>query len=187
MHPALPYVVIAGLIVTWTAETLTTPGPVPPPQTITWAYTRPGDKPDVMLSDGIRAATFRVDAALYGLNRRLDVDALLETHARCGCVRLMTDTVQAGGASQKSALLRLQASGIPVKSDRHAGLMHLKAVSVDLAVLYEGSFNATDSASLVNDEVLFRLAAPEAAQAFSTEFDAMWSDARRYRDWSPAE
>ncbi len=139
-----------------------------------------------MLSDGIRAATSRVDAALYGLNRQLDVDALIEAQQRCGCVRLMTDTTQAGGRSQKAALTRLLAAGVPIKSDRHAGLMHLKVVAVDQAVVYEGSFNPTDPASISNDEVLFRLASPEAAQAFGEEFDTMWNDAQHYRDWSPA-
>jgi phosphatidylserine/phosphatidylglycerophosphate/cardiolipin synthase-like enzyme len=153
---------------------------------ITMAFTQHGDHPDVLLANGVDQASARVDAALYGLNRKLDVDALINAQGRCKCVRLITDATQAGGASQKAALIRIQQAGIPVKADRHQGLMHMKAVAIDGNVLYEGSFNATDPASMVNDEVLFRIASSELARAFGDEFDTMWNDARRYRDWTPS-
>jgi phosphatidylserine/phosphatidylglycerophosphate/cardiolipin synthase-like enzyme len=150
------------------------------------SFTQHGDHPDVVLADGINKAGTRVDAALYGLNRPLDVDALINAYARCKCVRLISDATQSGGAGQKASLTRMQQAGIPIKVDHHAGLMHMKVVAVDQSAIYEGSFNATGPASTVNDEVLFAIASPELATAFGAEFDTMWNDARRYGDWSPS-
>jgi phosphatidylserine/phosphatidylglycerophosphate/cardiolipin synthase-like enzyme len=147
------------------------------------AFTQHGDHPDVLLAEGIRAAQMRVDVAMYAINNPGDVDAIIDAQAACGCVRLISDRTQSGGASQRAALTKIKAAGVPVKVDAHAGIMHLKLIEVDLTTVYEGSFNATTAAATINDEVLFRIASPEIAQAVADQFDAMWNDGRRFVNW----
>lgn len=148
-------------------------------------FTQQGQHPDAVLSEGIRAGTSEVYAALYAIDRPAIVQALIDQQAQCGCVRLLSDATQSGGAAQKAALTRLDAAGVPIKIDSHAGIMHLKLVVVDRQVVFEGSFNATTAASTINDEALFRLVAPDVAVQARDELDAMWNDARRFRTWRP--
>lgn len=149
------------------------------------AFTQNGDHPDVLLAEGIDRAQNRVDAALYALNRAVDVDALVNAQTRCGCVRLISDVTQSGQASQKAALLTIRAAGVPIRVDHHTGIMHEKLVMVDLVTVYGGSFNPTNAASVSNDEVLFRIDSPQVAEAVGTQFDQMWNDPARFVDWAP--
>jgi phosphatidylserine/phosphatidylglycerophosphate/cardiolipin synthase-like enzyme len=161
------------------------PAPSTPP-VVQEYFTQRGEHPDTVLANGIGSANSRVDAALYAVNRASIVDALASKHQACGCVRLISDATQSGGAEQKAAITRLYQAGVPVKIDHHSGIMHLKLVIVDQQTVYEGSFNATNAASTINDEVLFRIDNPEIATAASAEFETMWADSRRFADWTPA-
>lgn len=160
------------------------------PAGIQWVFTQAGDHPDAVMVDGINSATTQVDAALYAVNRPTIVQALIDAQGRCQCVRLISDRTQAGGKAQKAALLAIQQAGVPVKIDRHTGIMHMKVIEVDGVTVFEGSFNATNAASTINDEILVRLDSADAATGFAAEYDAMWNDPNRFRDWvdtTPAE
>lgn len=150
----------------------------------TW-FTQLGGHPDVVLATGIDAGKSEIDAAFYAINRSNDVNALAGAQARCKCVRLISDAGESKGASQIAALTVLRNAGVPIKIDTHTGIMHLKLVVIDKSVVYEGSFNDTNAASTVNDEVLFRVASTDVAQSSALEFDRMWNDMSRFTDWNP--
>jgi phosphatidylserine/phosphatidylglycerophosphate/cardiolipin synthase-like enzyme len=152
---------------------------------LTWAFTQAGDHPDVMLAEGFAAARTEINAALYAFNRQADVDAFSAAQQRCHCARLISDAQQSGLVDQRAALAFLSVSGVPIKVDAHTGLMHLKLVEIDRQVVYEGSFNVTNAASTVNDEILVRVSSARFAAAAAAQFDAMWNDTRRFRDWVP--
>lgn len=69
---------------------------------------------------------------------------------------------------------------IPIKENTYAGLMHLKMTVVDDKVVAVGSFNYTESASTINDEVLLVLRDSALAKEFDGEFNAMWHNAKDY-------
>jgi phosphatidylserine/phosphatidylglycerophosphate/cardiolipin synthase-like enzyme len=152
---------------------------------VEWAYhAEDNQQPDVLMQQTIDSARTEVDVAMYAINRAIDVQALANAQQRCGCVRLISDREQSQSSDgQATALASLKAAGVPIKVDSHSGLMHLKVVEVDRAVMLAGSFNATNAASTINDEILLRIGSTAAATAFAQEFDKMWADTRRFKDW----
>lgn len=149
-----------------------------------WFRAEAQDAPDVALANAIGEARSEVDAAIYALNRPVDVQALQAAYGRCECVRIITDAEQSkSDPKQTAALDQLQAAGVPIKVDSHTGLMHMKVVTIDRRAILEGSFNWTNAASTVNDEVLFRINSTEAASAFANDFDQMWNDPKRFKVW----
>jgi len=166
------------------------PSPTTGNATVSWSFTQSKDPtlqhPDVKLSDGLKTATTEVDAAIYAINRPEDVTALIEAQQRCSCVRIISDAVQSKGPTQIPALTQLHQAGIPIKIDSHTGIMHLKVAEIDRRVVYEGSFNWTNSASSVNDEILVKVESVQMATSFANLFDNMWNDTRRFKDWAPS-
>ena len=149
-------------------------------------FTQAAEHPDTVLSNDILATRYRLDAAFYAINRPVIIDAIVMTHKRCGCVRLISDAVQSGLRDQAAALTSIHQAGVPIKVDSHAGIMHMKMAIIDGSRVDEGSFNATNAASTINDEVLFRIESSEIAGLSHAEFDVMWTDSRRFRDWPTA-
>lgn len=152
---------------------------------LTWAFTQQGQHPDRLMIAGIDQAASRVDAALYAFNNTQIAQALVSAEQRCNCVRLISDRTQSGGKSQVAVLTTVHAAGIPVRTDTHTGIMHMKMIVIDDKTVFEGSFNATTAASTVNDEILVRIDQPKMAHAFGLEFDTMWTDTKRFHDWMP--
>lgn len=152
---------------------------------VEWAFhAEDNQQPDVLMAQTIDQARTEVDVAMYALNRAVDVKAMSDAQARCQCVRLISDREQSASSDgQATALAGLKAAGVPIKVDSHSGLMHMKVVEVDRSVVLAGSFNATNAASTINDEILLRIGSVATAQAFADEYDRMWSDTRRFRDW----
>ena len=85
---------------------------------------------------------------------------------------------------QTAALRELQAAGVPIKTNHHSGLMHLKmAVRSDAVAL--GSFNWTNNAEMLNDEVFGIFTDSEQVARAAWVFDSMWGDASRFVPWHP--
>jgi len=74
-------------------------------------------------------------------------------------------------------------AGIPIKINRHDGLMHMKQVVVDDQVNTSGSMNQTSSAALYNDERLDILSDAASTQRAKEKFLKMWDDLARYENW----
>lgn len=104
--------------------------------------------------DLTREADKYVYFAVYTFTRTDIKDALLAAKYRGLDVRGITDRDQYKGLEpQKKIIDELVKAGIPVATQDHLGIMHLKVIVTDKGFA-SGSFNWTASATNINDEVL---------------------------------
>jgi phosphatidylserine/phosphatidylglycerophosphate/cardiolipin synthase-like enzyme len=155
--------------------------PVPETSPVELYFPQAGDQADKTLAEFIKGPTDQLRLAIYSLNRPVIVAAILEVKDR---VRLITDHVQSFGHGQLAALRELQAAGVPIKVNHHSGLMHLK-MAIRQDVVAFGSFNWTNNAEALNDEVLGIFTDGEQIARAAWVFDCMWNDAARFTDWHP--
>lgn len=69
-------------------------------------------------------------------------------------------------------------SGLDVRSDGNAGLMHHKVIIIDEEIVVTGSYNFTNSAETRNDENLVIIYNDQVAQVFLQEFQRMLAQAQ---------
>lgn len=129
----------------------------------------------------IDRARHSVDIAVYQLNDPRLIDAVERAYRRGVAVRLITDRAQAEDPFTAPAIERLLLLGIPVRVNDHAGLMHLKILVVDGLRAAVGSFNWTETAAYINEEVLMLIDDPAAVRTFSAALQAIWDDDVHYR------
>lgn len=102
----------------------------------------------------IQNADQYVHFAIYTFTREDIKDALLGAHHRGLDVRGIIDREQSQRIdSQKKIHKELVAAGIPIYSQDHSAIMHLKVLVTDKEYV-SGSFNWTASATNLNDEIL---------------------------------
>jgi len=143
----------------------------------------PEDRPADRLVALYDEARHSIDLAMYGLTYPPVVRALVAAKKRGVDVRVITDRGKLDDQKQRAALETLRLAGIPIKVNRHDGLMHLKQVVVDDRVNTSGSMNQTTSAARYNDERLDILHDPVSTQRAKEKFLKMWADHSRYEDW----
>jgi phosphatidylserine/phosphatidylglycerophosphate/cardiolipin synthase-like enzyme len=144
-------------------------------------WTFAGNDQEQLLIDVINSSKKTLDIAIYSLT---DVDvlaAIKDAKKRGVSVRIITDKTQAGGKSQTEALKILGSAGIPTKINSHSGLMHIKMTIADNNVATTGSFNYSASASETNDEILMVIRNKDVAKNFTSQFESMWKDDKRYK------
>ena len=146
---------------------------------VEWTFV--GADEEKLLIDVIRSAKTSLDIAIYSLTDPDIVGAIRDAKKRGVAVRLITDKQQAGGASQTEALKILGSAGVPIKLNSHSGLMHLKMTIADKKIGTTGSFNYSKSASESNDEVLMVIRNADVAKSFSSQFESMWKDTKRFK------
>lgn len=129
-----------------------------------------------------RAARY-VYVAVYGLTSPLAVKALVEAKQRGLDVRVITDRERAADEKQQVALSTLRLAGVPVKVNRHDGLMHLKQVVIDDEVNTNGSMNHTTSGNRYNDERLDVIRDRAISIKAREKFLSMWKDEERFEEW----
>jgi HKD family nuclease len=147
---------------------------------VEWSFTQAGQHPERQLIQVINSAQKSLDIAIYSLTYPDIVDAIKKAKQRGVEVRIITDSIQSGGKTQKEALKLLGSAGIPIKMNTHSGLMHLKMTVADGKIGTTGSFNYTKSASTTNDEMLIVFRDESVAQSFQTQFQRMWSDTKGF-------
>ncbi len=104
----------------------------------------------------IDAARTHVYFAIYTFTLDSVADALIRAKKRGVEVRGLVDAEQAGSSYSKPVIAKLIAAGIPIVTQRHpsgTGIMHLKTLVTDDAYV-TGSFNWTNSANTINDELI---------------------------------
>jgi phosphatidylserine/phosphatidylglycerophosphate/cardiolipin synthase-like enzyme len=143
-------------------------------------FTRADQHPDKALIDVINASIQILDIAIYSLTHPDIVAAIKGAKDRGVTVRLITDKVQSEGKVQAEAMKILGSAGIPMKINKHGGLMHLKVTIADKKVATTGSFNYSKAASTTNDEVLMVIRDPEVAKSFTEQFERMWNDTKGF-------
>lgn len=147
---------------------------------IVWAFTQANQHPERELIALIDGAKETLDIAIYSLTHPDIVQAIKKAHQRGVAVRIITDRSQLSGKTQGEAVKLLGSAGIPMKVNKHDGLMHLKMTIADKKKASTGSFNYSKAASTRNDEMLVVIDNPTIAGAFADEFERMWNDNDRF-------
>jgi phosphatidylserine/phosphatidylglycerophosphate/cardiolipin synthase-like enzyme len=143
----------------------------------------PEDKPADRLVALYEGAQHGIYIATYGLTYPPVVKALVAAKKRGVDVRVITDRGKLDDRNQRAALDALRLAGVPIKINRHDGLMHMKQVVVDDRVNTSGSMNQTSSAAFYNDERLDIFHDAASTQRAKEKFLKMWADHPRYEDW----
>jgi phosphatidylserine/phosphatidylglycerophosphate/cardiolipin synthase-like enzyme len=128
-------------------------------------------------------ATQYIYVAVYGLTFPPAVKALVAAEKRGVDVRVITDRQRLDDPKQRAAVSALREAGIPVKINRHDGLMHLKQVVVDDEVNANGSMNHTTSGNRYNDERLDVIRDHAISVKAREKFVSMWNDRIRFEEW----
>ena len=143
----------------------------------------PEDEPLRRVAQIYDHATRYVFVAVYGLTSPLAVKALVAAMKRGVDVRVITDRGRLDDAKQRAALSTLRQAGIPIKVNRHDGLMHLKQVAVDDEINTNGSMNHTTSGNRYNDERLDVIRDYALTVRAREKFLSMWKDEERFEEW----
>ena len=120
---------------------------------VDYYFPRAGADVQTQLISVIKSANKTLDIAVYSFTDQKIANAVIDDEKRGVAVRVITDKTESSNSYQKQLLQTLKDAGIPVKINKHSGLMHLKVTIVDTTECTTGSFNYTKSAEQRNDEV----------------------------------
>ena len=147
-------------------------------------YYAPEDQPVDRVVALYTHARRYVFVAVYGLTAPSVVKALVEAKRRGLDVRVITDRERLQDPKQHTAVSALRLAGIPIKINRHEGLMHLKQVVIDDVINASGSANQTTSGNRYNDERLDVITDARLTAQARKKFVAMWNDSQRFESWT---
>ncbi|MDB5244655.1 MAG: hypothetical protein JWN18_525 [Parcubacteria group bacterium] len=111
------------------------------------------DKEIIALIEGAKSY---INFAMYEFTLKDIADALVAAKKRGIVVRGLVDSGEGANSYDKPIIDELLAAGIPVVTEKHPsgnGIMHIKAIVTDQAYAI-GSYNWTNSATTINDEIL---------------------------------
>ncbi|MCS6896985.1 MAG: phospholipase D-like domain-containing protein [Nitrospira sp.] len=146
----------------------------------------PEDRPLHRVVGAYEQATQYIYVAVYGVTFPPAIRALLVAHKRGVDVRVITDRQRMNDSKQRAAMTALREAGVPVKVNRHDGLMHLKQVVIDDRITISGSMNHTGSGNRYNDERLDIIRDRDLSIKARNKFLSMWRDQNRFEDWKPS-
>lgn len=151
---------------------------------IDYVFTSEGQKPDQLIMNLINQSQATLDVAIYNLSRESIIQALVEAQKRGVQVHILTDKTKVEKKSQIKALQALIDAGAMIKVNTFEGKMHEKMLIADRKIATVGSFNYTDESSEDNDEVLVAIHDTNLAEQWTTIFNNMWNDDKRYQIWT---
>ncbi|KAJ2708398.1 hypothetical protein H4R19_004763 [Coemansia spiralis] len=126
----------------------------------------------VQLLDSARSS---LDICVFNITDNDLARAIGKAHARGVAVRIITDDDQLSCKGNDVERLNVE-DGVPFKTDNDPSkFMHSKFVVVDKRTVWAGSFNWTVGARKSNNESVICTNDPGTAQAFSAEFEQLWS------------
>ncbi|KAJ2766001.1 hypothetical protein IWQ57_004550, partial [Coemansia nantahalensis] len=126
----------------------------------------------VQLLDSARSS---LDICVFNITDDELARAIAKAKDRGVDVRIITDDEQLSCKGNDVERLRDQ-GGVPFKTDNDPSkFMHSKFAVVDRRTVWAGSFNWTVSARRSNNESVICTNDPATAQAFSAEFERLWS------------
>lgn len=129
---------------------------VPPKGSVRVIYSLDQKQNDKELIALIESATSHVYFAIYEFTLRDVADALVAAKKRGLDVRGLVDSGESSNSYDRPIIQMLVEAGIPVETERHPdgnGIMHIKLLVTDGAYAF-GSYNWTNSATTINDEIL---------------------------------
>ncbi|MBI3595257.1 MAG: hypothetical protein HY200_09895 [Nitrospirae bacterium] len=97
-------------------------------------------------------------------------------------VRVITDAGELENKNTHRAVKALLEAEIPVKVNRHDGLMHIKQSVIDEHANTSGSFNQTWTADHLNDERLDIITDSLNTKKAKEKFLSMWNDSGNFKD-----
>ncbi|KXK02747.1 hypothetical protein FBQ96_15165 [Nitrospirales bacterium NOB] len=147
-------------------------------------YYAPEDQPIDRVAALYDRATTYIYASVYGLTAPAVVKSLVEAKRRGVDVRVITDRERLTDPKQQRALNTLRLAGVPVRINRHDGLMHMKQAVIDDRINTSGSANYTTSGNRYNDERLDVITDAAVTTKARRKFLSMWNDQARFEDWS---
>src|SRR3989344_3272397 len=134
------------------AQTVT----APPASSVRVVYSLDQKQNDKELIALIDNAKSRVYFAIYTFTLPSIADALVAAKKRGVDVRGVVDSEQSSNSYGAPITKKLLAAGIPVVPEKHVtgnGIMHIKLLVTEQAYAF-GSYNWTNSATTINDEIL---------------------------------
>ena len=128
----------------------------PPSGSIRVVYSLDQKQNDKEIIALIEAAKSRIYFAMYEFTLKDIADALVAAKKRGVEVRGLVDAGESANSYDRPIIKELTDAGISVVTEKHAtgnGIMHIKAIVTDSAYAL-GSYNWTNSATTLNDEIL---------------------------------
>ncbi len=131
----------------------------------------PDENCDEKLRKFILSAKSSLDVAIFDINRKAIVDAIVEMHDKVK-VRLVVNRKLAKDSAP--AIARFKENKMFVRVGKQKGIMHNKFVIVDGKRLETGSFNFTNGAADKNQENQVYLSTPSIVERYQQRFQKMW-------------
>jgi phosphatidylserine/phosphatidylglycerophosphate/cardiolipin synthase-like enzyme len=123
-------------------------------ENVTILYSLDKKQNDQALVNVITGAQRYIYFAIYEFTKENIADALVSAERRGLHVEGIMDAGQSQDGAQAGIVRKLRAAGISVEFQKHQkGIMHMKLLVADNAYAL-GSYNWTESATALNDEVL---------------------------------
>jgi len=133
----------------------------------------PGQDCENQIVNAIAAAKTEVAVAVYSINNKRIVSALIDAHKKGIKVRVLTDAVHAAGKSSK--VITMLNSGLTLRVHSKHKIMHNKFAVVDKKWAITGSYNWTEPASKYNSENCVTFSENDIIQAYAQQFENLWS------------
>lgn len=127
-----------------------------------------------------------IDIAVFSINRRPIINALLKAQARGVKIRFLTDRTQIAASKDPAHVEDLMDAGVDVRVHTRRALMHVKMAVFDGRTVSGGSFNWTNSAVARNYEICtFFVDDPDYAAEHEKIFEQLWEEnnEERSEDW----
>jgi phosphatidylserine/phosphatidylglycerophosphate/cardiolipin synthase-like enzyme len=131
----------------------------------------PDENCDEKLRKFILSAKQSLDVAIFDINRKSIIDAIIEMHDQVK-VRLVVNRKLAKDSAP--AIERFKQNKMFVRVGKQKGIMHHKFVIVDGKRLETGSFNFTNGAAEKNQENQVYLSNPGIVERYQQRFQKMW-------------
>ncbi|MDR1817190.1 MAG: phospholipase D family protein [Puniceicoccales bacterium] len=134
----------------------------------------PGNAENVVIGT-IRGARREIRMAAYTFSSTNIIRALEDARRRGVRVYVVLDSK----GSNRTALRRLGAAGIPFRTCVSYQIMHNKFIVADGATVQTGSFNYTRAAATTNAENVIVLRDPALAALYTKEWQRLWDESRQ--------
>ncbi len=141
-------------------------------QAATEVYFSPSSDCENRIVKAIQESKKEVSAAVYSINNRKIVDALVEAKNRGVKVQILTDYIQA--TQRSSQILPMLDKGMDIKVHSKFKIEHNKFGIYDRTLVSTGSFNWTGPAARSNSENCIFLTEAPVILKFQERFDFLW-------------
>ena len=138
----------------------------------------PGEMGLEMINRELRSAKKTLDICVFTITDNRISDTIIKAHDRGTAVRVITDNDKQ--FDDGSDIARMVRAGVPTRFDPDTDHMHHKFAIVDGQRLITGSYNWTRGATR-NHENVTVLSDNALIEAFSNEFNRLWSAFRTWR------